>query len=255
MGLRSRVAAVLSAIALAALLGACVPSAPAVAPTGEPQGPQPPSDALITLQQLATVVTEADAPAQALFDVGSASTSGSDLLSEQQYWESVGGSPEECRDIVASPYLVSSADAVDAARTDDPTGTLATFSEDEDLFGLVQVYGRIFDDPATASGFLDAFMQTVAGCPGYRLAGEDGVVTYQAVALHVDEATDVPLGTRVVLFSEDVAGSDILSVGTTFVQRKNALIAIYSELYPSSTITPADVSRITTSVTGRLAAL
>jgi hypothetical protein len=255
MGPRSRVAAILSAAALAVVLGACVPAAPTVAPTDEPQGPQPPPVALITLQHLAAVVTEGDTPAQALFDVGSASTSGPDLLSEQQYWEAVGGSPEECRDIVSSPYLVSSADAVDTARIDDPTGTLATFSEDEDLFGLVQVYGRIFDDPATASGFLDAFMDTVAGCAGYQLAGEDGVVTYQAVALHVDEATDAPLGTRVVLFSEDVAGSDVLSVGTTFVQRKNAVIAIYSELYPSSTITPADVSRITTTVTGRLAVL
>ena len=255
MGLPARIATATTAVALAVLLAACVPAAPVSTPTGEPQGPQPPSDAPITLQQLATVVTEDDAPPQALFDVGAASTSGADLLSEQQYWESVGGSPEQCRDVVSSPYLVSSADAADVARTDDPTGTLGTFSEDEDLFGLVQVYGRIFDDPAAASGFLDAFLQTVAGCTGYNLTDDDGAVTYQAVALHADEATDAPLGTRLVVFREDVSGSDILGVGITFVQRKNAVIAIYSELYPSSTITPADLSRITTTVSGRLAAL
>ncbi len=255
MAVRARLATAAAAIALAVLLGACVPSTPIAPPAGEPQGPQPPSDALITLQQLVTVVSEEDAPSQSLFDVGSASTSGSDLLSEQQYWDDVGGSPEECRDIVSSPYLVSMADAADTARADDPTGALATFSEDENLFGVVHVYGRVFDDPATASGFMDGFMQTVAGCGGYQLAGGDGEVTYQALALHVGEATDAPPGTRVVVFSEDVASSDALGVGTTFVQRKNAVIAIYSELYPSSTITTTDVSRITTTVTGRLAAL
>jgi len=255
MALRSRVAAVVSAVALAVVLSACVPSAPVVTPTGEPQGPQPPSSDPITLQQLATVVTEADAPGQALFDVGAASTSGPDLLSEQQYWETAGGAPGECRDIVSSPYLVSSADAADIARTDDPTGALGTFSEDEDLFGLIQVYGRIFDDQATASGFLDGFAQTAAGCAGYQLAAEDGIVTYQATGLHLEESATAPVGTRVLRFSEDVAGSDILSVGTTFVQRKNAVIAIYSELYPSSTMTPADVTELAQTVTGRLAAL
>ena len=181
-----------AAIALAVILSACVPTGPVTDPTPDQQGPLPPTSALLTLQQLAAIVTADDAPAQALFDVGEASTSGADLLSEQQYWEDVGGSPEECRDIVSSPYLVSSADAADEALTDDPTGAIARFSEDEDLFGLVQVYGRIFDDEAAASGFIDRFAQTVAGCAGYQLAGADGAVTYQAVALHLDESTTAP---------------------------------------------------------------
>jgi hypothetical protein len=255
MALRSRVATVVSAVGLAVVLSACVPAAPVVTPTAEPQGPQPPSSDPITLQQLAAVVTEADAPPQTTFGVGAASTSGPDLLSEQRYWDSAGGAPEECRDIVSSPYLVSSADASDVARTDDPTGALGTFSEEEDLFGLVQVYGRIFDDEITASGFLDGFAQTAAGCRGYQLAAEDGTVTYQATGLNLEESATAPVGTRVLLFSEDVAGSDILGVATTFVQRKNAVVAIYSELYPSSTMTPADVTQLATTVTGRLAAL
>lgn len=255
MRFSSRVATASAAIAVAAVLSACMPSGIDSTPTPEEQGPQPPTSALITLQQLAGVVTADDAPAQALFDVGEASTSGADLLSEQQYWEAVGGAPEECRDIVSSPYLVSSADSAADARLDDPTGAIARFSEDEDLFGLVQVYGRIFDDEATASGFVDDFAQTVAGCAGYQLVGEDGTVTYQAVALHLDESTIAPIGTRVLHFSEDVAGSDIVGVATTFVVRKNALIAIYSELYPSSTMTLDDVSALATTLSERLAAL
>lgn len=255
MAVRSRVAAVVGALALVIALSACVPSAKVAVPTSEPQGPLPPSDAPITLQQLATVVTEGDAPAQSLFDVGAASTSGADLLSEQQYWEAVGGRPEECRDIVSSPYLVSSADGADASRTDDPTAALGTYSEDEDLFGLVQVYGRIFDSPATGEAFLAEFTQTVAGCLGYQLTGEDGAVTYDAVALHLQESTTAPIGTRQFVFSEVVTGSDIISVSTTFVQRKNAVVAIYAELYPISTMTPADVTTLTATVTGRLAAI
>jgi hypothetical protein len=255
MRFSSRLAAASTTAALAILLSACVISTHVDAPTGEPQGPQQPSDALITLQQLATVVMAEDAPAQSIFDVGEASTSGPDLLSEQQYWEESHGAPEECRDVVSSPYLVSSADAADVARTDDPTGAIGRFTEDEELFGLVQVYGRIFDDVATASGYLDAFAQTVAGCPGYQLAADDGTVTYQAVALHLAESTTAPVGTRILLFSEDAVGSDTLGVTTTFVQRKNAVIAIYSELYPSSTMSPDDVATVTDTIVGRLAGL
>jgi hypothetical protein len=254
MSLRSKVAAGVAAAALSVLLGACVGAAPETAPVEE-QGPQPPTSALITLQQLATVVTEGDAPANSLFDIGQTSTSGDDLLSEQDYWVAVGGRPEECRDVVSSPYLVSMADAAAPARLDDPSGALGTYSEDEDLFGLVQVYGRIFDDEATASGFLDSFAQTVAGCAGYQFVGDDGAATYDAVALRVDESTTAPLGTRVFHYVEDVAGSDILGVSTTFVQRKNAVVAIYSELYPSSTMTPDDVETLTNTITGRVAAL
>lgn len=251
----SRIATASAAVALVAILSACVPSDPVATPPVEEQGPLPPTRALITLQQLAGIVTEADAPPQALFDVGEASTSGSDLVSEQGYWDAVGGAPEECRDVVSSPYLVRTADGADPALGDDPTGALARFSEDEDLFGLVQVYGRVFDDETAASGFFDGFEQTVGVCAGYQLTGEDGAVTYQAVALHAEESTTAPVGTRVLHFSEDVASSDIVGVGTTFVLRKNAVIAIYSELYPSSTMTATDVDRIGEALSERLAAL
>ncbi len=250
-----RIASAPAAIALAVVLAACVASVPTGEPSPGQQGPLPPTAALITLQQLATVVTAADAPAQSLFDVGEASSSGDDLVSEQGYWDAVGGSPDVCRDVVSSPYLVRTADADDDALLDDPTGAIGRFSEDEDLFGLIQVYGRIFDDEAAASGFVDGFAQTVAGCSGYQLTGEDGTVTYQAVALHLEESTTAPIGTRVLDFREDVAGSDITGVGTTFVVRKNAVIAIYSELYPSSTMTTTDVAQLAETLAERLAAL
>ncbi len=255
MRFSSRIATASVAIALASILTACVPSTPVATPSAEQQGPLPPSNALITLQQLATIVTADDAPAQALFDVGEASTSGADLASEQEYWEAVGGSPEECRDVVSSPYLVASTDGSAPALSDDPTGALARFSEDEDLFGLIQVYGRIFDDETTASGFVDGFAQTVAACAGYQLVDENGAVSYEAVALHLEESTTAPIGTRVWEFSEDVAGSDIVGVGTTFVVRKNAVIAIYSELYPNSTMASADVAELADTLSARLAAL
>ena len=255
MSVPARVASALATSALVVALTACVGAAPAPedTPVEEPLGPQPP--ALITLQQLATVVTADDAPADALFDVGAASDSGSDLLAEQDYWDAVGGSPEECADIVSSPYLVSSVDGDDGNRLDDPTGVLGTFSEDEDRFGLVQVAGRIFDDAATASRFLDEFLDAVAACPGYRLTGEDGATNYAATALDATESADAPLGTRVVTYTEDVDGSGIVSVGTTFVQHENAVIAIYDELYSSSTMTAPDIMAVTAAVTGRLAGL
>jgi hypothetical protein len=255
MSAPSRIATALGALALVVLLNACSAPETAPVPSGEPQGPLPPSTAAITLQQLATVVTEADAPPQALFDVGAASTSGADLLSEQDYWVSVGGTPAECADVVSSPYLVSSADAADPARADDPTGALGTFTEVEDLFGLVQVYGRVFDDAATASGFLDEFSATVAGCAGYRFVGPEGDVTYQASGLRVDESTTAPAGTRMLAYSEDIEGSDALGVGITFIQHENAVVAVYSELYPSSTMTPAEVDTLATAVAARLAML
>jgi hypothetical protein len=256
MSVPSRIATALGAVTLVVMLGACVgPAAPADTPSGDPQGPLPPSNTAITLQQLAGVVAEGDAPPQALFAIGAASTSGADLLSEQDYWTSVGGTPAECADVVSSPYLVTSADAADAARTDDETGALATFTEQEDLFGLVQVYGRVFDDAAAASGFLDAFAGIVAACPGYRFIGTDGAVSYEAANLRVTESPEPPAGTRVLTYSEEVRGSGALSVGITFMQHENAVVSIYAELYPSSTMTPADVEAIADVIAGRLAAL
>jgi hypothetical protein len=256
MSVPSRIATALGTVTLVVLLGACVaPPAPDDSPSGEPQGPLPPSDAAITLQQLAGVVTEADAPPQALFAVGAASTSGADLVSEQDYWASVGGTPAECADVVSSPYLVTSADAADAARADDDTGALGTFTEQEDLFGLVQVYGRVFDDAATASGFLDAFSATAAACPGYRFIGTDGAVSYEATNLRVAESPEPPAGSRVLTYSEDVRGSGALGVGITFIQHENAVVSIYAELYPSSTMTPADVAAIADVVAGRMGTL
>ena len=256
MSVPSRIAAAVGTIALVLLLSACIPPEPLPDETaGEPQGPLPPSSTAVTLQQLAGLVTEADAPPLALFGVGAASTSGADLLSEQDYWMSVGGTPAECADVVSSPYLVAAADAADAARTDDPTGALATFTEQEDLFGLVQVYGRAFDDDATASGFLDAFSATVAGCGGYRFIGPEGDVTYEATGLRVEESTTAPAGTRLLTYDEIVEGSGALGVRTTFIQHENAVVAVFSELYPSSTMTPADVATLVAAVTGRLAAL
>ena len=150
---------------------------------------------------------------------------------------------------------MSSADAIDVARTDDPTGALGTFSEDEDLFGIVQVYGRIFDDEATASGFLDGFVQTVAGCSGYQLSGDDGTVTYQAVALHVGGVRDRPAGMRAVLFSEDVGGVGHArrrhDVPPAQERRDRDLL----RALPSSTMTTDDVTDLAATIAGRLATL
>lgn len=253
----SRIATALGGMALAGLLTACVASGPTPddTPTGQPQGPLPPSATEITLQRLASVVSAADAPPQALFTVGAASTAGEDLVSEQEYWVSVGGTPVECADVVSSPYLVSSEDAFDAARIDDPTGALGIFTEEEDRFGLVQVYGRVFDSEATASGFLDAFLTIVAECGAYRFVGPTGDVTYAATGLRVDESLPTPTDARVLRYGEDVSGSDVLAVGTTLIQHRNAVVGVYFELYPSSTMTSADVTELVATLTNRIATL
>jgi hypothetical protein len=252
MVLRARIP--VAVVVLAAVLTGCVPTSP-VEPGADPQGPVPPATGPITLERLATVVSAEDAPRSATFDVGEASTSGADLASEQDYWVAVGGSPEQCADIVSSPYLVSAADVDDERRLDDPSGTLGTFTEAEDLFGLSQVYGRVFDDEASASGFLDALGQVVAGCPGYQLTGADGQPNYVASALTFEESATAPAGTRVVMYGETVTGSEILSVRTTFIQHETAVVAVYAELYPSSTMTGADVAKISDAVATRMAAL
>jgi hypothetical protein len=57
------------------------------------------------------------------------------------------------------------------------------------------------------------------------------------------------------VFSEEVSSSDALGVGITFLQHENAVVSLYSELYPSSTMTPADVEDLVTAVRDRLAVL
>ena len=150
------------------------------------------------------------------------------------------------RDIVSSPYLVSSADAADAARTDDPTGALATFTEDggpvrarPGLRARLRRRGRPHPDSSTA------FSATVAGCPRLPVHrhGRRGHLRGDRPAASPSRRPRRP-ARACSTYSEDVQGSDALGVGITFVQHENAVVAIYSELYPSSTMTPADVAEI-----------
>jgi hypothetical protein len=59
----------------------------------------------------------------------------------------------------------------------------------------------------------------------------------------------------VLTYREDVAVAEALGVGTTFVQHENAVVAIYDELYDSSTMTADDVAAIAEAIAARMAAL
>ena len=251
----SRVAGVLAAASTILILAACVAAFP---DTDQPdQGPLPPaSDGFVALDQLATLVTEADAPATMLVQVGEVSASGADLTSEQGYWVSVGGEPAECADVVSSAYLVSSADTGD--RADDPTGLIGMFTEiDEDRFGLMQAYARQFDDAPTAALFLQELRQTVVGCPGYRLIGADGTSNWTTSELQLTEGPAGPAGLDMesLRYEEIVQDSDALGLTITFLRRDNVMVAVYAESYPTSTFTDGDASAIATAAYERMSAL
>ena len=199
MAVRSRVATVVSAVALAVVLSACVPSAPVVAPTGSRRVPSRPratrspcSSSRRSSRRPMRPRRRSSTWARHRHPAPTCSPSSST------------GSPPAERPRNAA---TSSRARIWCRRRTLPTSLGRTIRRGlsersprtEDLFGLVQVYGRIFDDAATASGFLDAFVQTVAGCAGYQLAAEDGTVTYQAIGLHLEESATAPVGTRVVL--------------------------------------------------------
>ena len=240
----------LTAISLCAVLAGCVGAAPAPSstPTSAPIGPVAPPEGPLTLDAVRSILSIDDVPPTTLLNLaGTSSTAEADLASERDYWVSVGGSPDQCADVVAAPYLVSSNDV--GTRLDDPSLLIGTVTEvDEERFGLVQLYGRQFDDPATAAGFLDEFTAFVDACPAYQLNG------YDAVDLSAKRLTgsDAVAG---IEYREKVSDSDEHTTTVYFLQRDSVMVSIYAELFESSTITAADVDRIADDVTERMAIL
>ena len=246
----------LATAALVALgLGGCVAQTPETSETAGPVGPVAPGGGPLTLESVLGIVSELDGPATSSFSAGdSSSTSGADLQSEQNYWVSVGGRPEQCAGVVSSPYLVSASDT--GERADDPSALLGTFTEiDEERFGLVQVYARQFDDAATASGFLSEVTAVVQGCPGYQLVDPDGVVTWNAVGLTVTPLAGLPSTVAGIEYLETLQDSASQTVTTTFLQRDGVVISVYGELTGSSSMTQADVDTISSDVAERLGLL
>ncbi|MEO8263420.1 MAG: hypothetical protein ABI566_12705 [Pseudolysinimonas sp.] len=209
----------------------------------------------LTLDDVRIIVSDADGPATSSFQSGdSVSTSGADLESEQNYWISVGGRPEQCAGIVSSPYLVSARDT--GERLDDPSALIGTFTEiEEERFGLVQLYARQFDDVITASGFFGELTELVQGCPSYQLVDPDGVVTWNAVSLSVAPLSGLPAKVTGIEYVETLQDSASTTVTTTFLQRDGVIISIYGELTASSSMTQADVDAIAAAVGERLGQL
>jgi hypothetical protein len=244
-------AAAAVAVSLVLALSGCVGTSEEDIPSQGPIGPQPAPEGPLTLNSVAGIVTDSDVPATTTLTVGTTvSTSGDDMVTERDYWTAVGGRPAECQDVVSAPYLVSSADAASRDLLDDPAALLATVTElDEERFGLIQVYARQFDDAVSARDFLDSFETLVAGCPSYQFV-DDGVVTYDAVALSVHPlATD---GNVYALEYRETLGDAGHSTTVYFLQREGIVISVYGEILPSSTITDADVDAIAGNVAIRL---
>lgn len=249
------VASALAGTVLVLTLSGCVPPAPAESPSSAPVGPTAPTTGPLTLQRIAGIVGAGDASATMTFSPdGTVSSSGEDLASETDYWVAVGGRPEACADVVSAPYVVSRADAAAAARLDDPSALLGTFTElDEGRFGLIQVYARQFDDAATAAGFLDAFATTVDGCPAYQLV-DDGQITYDAVGLSVSRPAATADVAALVL-EESLGDSPQHRTVLHLLQREGIVLAVYGEVFPTSTIVLDDVERIAGDLALRLAVL
>jgi hypothetical protein len=247
--------AVLVATALTLALGACVESGPESDPgTLAPVGPAPAPSGPLTLDRVVGIVSDGDASATMSFTPGSElSTSGDDLLSENDYFAGNAGAPAECAAVVSAPYLVSAHDT--GARLDDPSALIGTFSElDENRFGLVQVYARQFDDAATASGFFTELADAVHGCAGYKLYDGD-TVTVDAVPKGVTTLEGLPSGVTGIRYDETLRNSDSTGVTIEFYQRDGVVISVYGELTGSSTITQAQVDAIAGEVATRLGQL
>lgn len=255
--MRSRIRLPLAALTLMLALSACV-GAPVPVDEG-PIGPQPAPAGPLTLNRVAGIVTADDVPATANLTIGTTlSTSGDDMVAERDYWIAVGGRPDECQDVVSAPYLVSSSDATSRDLLDDPSALLATVTElDEERFGLIQVYAREFDDEAVARAFLTTFKTTVAGCPGYQFV-DDGVVTYDAIALSVEplaEAGDDEGTVSALVYRETLGDSADHRTTVYFLQRDGIVLSVYGEVLPSSTITDADIESLAGTLAIRLATL
>lgn len=247
------VALVVAAAALTFVLSGCLDDRSVEMDPGTmaPVGPQPGPSGSLTLEKVMAIVGADDGGDNTSFSAGTElSTSGDDLAAEIEYFASNGGTPAVCAPVVSSPYLVSALDT--GARGDDPSYLVGTFTElDEDRFGLIQVYARQFDDPATASGFLAEFRAAVAACPAYQLRDGDSV-TLDVTKLRVSALSGLPDDVAGIRYVETLRNSASESVTIDFVQKGPIVISVYGETTPSSTITQEQIDGISADVVLRL---
>jgi hypothetical protein len=249
-----RVAGLLvTAVALSLALSGCLDDRSVEMDPGTiaPVGPEPAPSGALTLEKVMAIVGESDGGDNTVFTAGAElSTSGDDLLAENEYFSGNKGKPAECAPVVSSPYLVSSLDT--GARADDPSYLVGTYSEvDEQRFGLIQVYARQFDDAATASGFLREVRDAVAACPGYRLYDGD-TVTLDVTKLKVASLSGLPDDIAGLRYIETLKSSASDGVTIDFLQKDAIVISVYGETTPSSTITQEQIDGISADVVLRL---
>ena len=242
-------AAIAGASLLALVLSACGgPSG------GGSAGGDPSDDVTFTIDDLRGLIEEGDGLLDAHFEASEVTaTAADDAESISGYWAESGGDPQECYAAFATSYVLDGSES--GAGGDDDTMELGVFTEPaEDDFGLVIVNGRIFDDEATASGFLDSVAEFASGCPdGYTLTDGTDVI-WDVSAFQTGTFAGAPDGVATATSEELIATGDA-ALRTTFIQRGNAVIAFYAETYDGGTYVLADVDPVITAVAERLAAL
>ena len=94
---------------------------------------------------------------------------------------------------------------------------------------------------------MSTFPSSVAACPGYRFL-DDGVATYDAVALSVEQLAPAGDGEVAALEYHETLDSADHSTTVFFLQRDRIVISVYGEILPSSTITEAALESLTGTV-------
>jgi hypothetical protein len=217
-------------------------------------GGDPADDVSYTIDDLKGLIEEGDGLETLDFEATEVTaTAADDSESIRGFWEESGGSPAECFQVFATPYLLDGSES--DAGGDDDTMELGVFTEPaDDDFGLVIVNGRIFDSADAARGFLDSIAEFASECPdGYTLS-EGGDVRWEVAGFEQGTFADAPAGVGTVTH-EEVVLTDGAGLRTTFLQRGNAVISFYSETYEGGTYALDDVNPVIAAVAGRFAAV
>lgn len=234
----------------ALLLTAC--GAPGGGTGGNPGGSGGSEDGpVLTIEDLRGIVQGDDGLASLDFEASEVTaTAAEDAESMSGFWDESAGEPAECYAAFASPFLVDDG----AEGGDDDTMEIGVFSEPgADDLGLVIVNGRIFDDTATAAAYLDSVRDAVDACSeGYTLS-TGGDVLYESGGTELAELTGSPEGVSTLTATDAPGGGDGLR--TVYLQRGNAVVAVYAEAYEGGTFTIDDVDEVSLAVAERLADL
>ena len=165
-------------------------------------------------------------------------------------WQSSGNTPDDCFRVTLASGLLDEADG----QTGDQAVNLG-FVDNAWQDGRLASFGRVLDSADDAEELLSGFAESAERCSdGFQVQRGDGFWDVAGVDYRPAGIT-VPPTVAASTLDYRIAGASPTGFRMTYLQRGNAVVAVFAIVQPTSAFSVASVDQLATSIAESLAAL